>query len=276
MSGYTPLFDSLTRGTLCGRWPDIGLWPIILSLADKNGIVDVTPLYIAGITGLSVDEVVPCMRRFCEPDPYSRSQDHEGRRLVLLDNHRDWGWRVVNHGKYREKARLAAKNARDVESGKEAERKKSARDAGESPPMSADVRRNPPVSDPSNANANANAGKTTTGAPRPDDSPEFAEFKSLYPKRGGSQPWSNAWKAIRARLREQHTWAEILEGVRRYAAFVRATGKENTEHVLQAATFCGPSKRFLEPFDIPPNAGERRLQGNLSAAEEFKLRTDAG
>jgi hypothetical protein len=157
VSGYTPLFDSLTRGTLCGRWPDIGLWPIILSLADKNGEVDVTPLYIAGITGLAEQEVIACMQRFCQPDPYSRSQDAEGRRLELLDDHRNWGWHIVNHGKYREKARLAAKNARDVEAGKEAERKRNAR---ECPPMSADVRRSPPVSDPSNANANSNSNTT--------------------------------------------------------------------------------------------------------------------
>lgn len=122
MSGYAPLFDSLTRGTLCGRWPDIGLWPIVLSLGDKNGLVDVTPLYIAGITGLPEQEVIACMDRFCQPDPYSRSRDHDGRRLVLLDEHRNWGWRIVNHGKYKEKARLMGKNAREVESGKNKDR----------------------------------------------------------------------------------------------------------------------------------------------------------
>lgn len=127
MSGYTPLFDSLTKGTLCGRWPDIGLWPIVLSLADKHGIVDCTPVHLAAITGLPVDEVIACMERFCEPDPYSRSQDCEGRRLIQLDGHRDWGWQVVNHAKYREKARLTAKNARDTASGKEAARKRAAR-----------------------------------------------------------------------------------------------------------------------------------------------------
>ncbi len=40
MAGYTPLFSSLTTGTLYGRWPDIGLWAVVLSLPDKGGIVD--------------------------------------------------------------------------------------------------------------------------------------------------------------------------------------------------------------------------------------------
>jgi hypothetical protein len=120
--GYTPLFDSLTRGTLCGRWPDIGLWPIVLSLADKNGVVDVTAGFLAGVTGLPISEVEACMKRFCEPDPYSRSQDFDGARLRLIDAHRPWGWQVINHGKYREKARLSAKSEREISEGKNAAR----------------------------------------------------------------------------------------------------------------------------------------------------------
>lgn len=126
--GYTPLFDSLTSGTLCGRWPDIGLWPIVLSLSDKHGVVDVTPTYIASITGLPVEDVVACMQRFCEPDPYSRSQEHEGARLVLLDPGRPWGWKIVNHGKYREKARLAQREVERVRSGENRDRMKKKRD----------------------------------------------------------------------------------------------------------------------------------------------------
>jgi hypothetical protein len=44
------------------------------------------------------------MKRFCNPDPYSRSQVEEGARLTLLDAHRDWGWRIVNLQLYRDRA----------------------------------------------------------------------------------------------------------------------------------------------------------------------------
>lgn len=137
MAGYVPLFDSLTKGTLCGRWPDIGLWPIVLSMSDKNGVVDVTPTFIAGVTGLPEPEVVACMARFCEPDKYSRSSEANGARLILLDSHRDWGWRIVNHRAYREKARLMGKNEREVESGKNQERKTAAHRRSP-PPAAAD------------------------------------------------------------------------------------------------------------------------------------------
>src|SRR5216117_3091589 len=117
MAGYTPLFSALTTGTLGGRWPDIGLWPIILSLSDRNGIVDVTPAYLAGVTGLQLEAVIECMKRFCQPDPFSRSPKDQGARLVLLDDHRDWGWKIVNHGLYREKARLMMREIDRVSSG---------------------------------------------------------------------------------------------------------------------------------------------------------------
>jgi hypothetical protein len=128
MAGYTPLFSSLTTGTLCGRWPDIGLWPIVLSLSDRHGVVDVTHAYLAGVTGLPVDDVIACMRRFCEPDPGSRSPSESGARLVLLESHRDWGWKIVNHGSYRERARKHSYDAARVEDGRNAERMATRRD----------------------------------------------------------------------------------------------------------------------------------------------------
>jgi len=145
MSGYVPLFDSLTKGTLCGRWPDIGLWPIVLSLSDRHGVVDVTPHYLAGVTGLPVTEVTACLARFCEPDPASRSKEQNGARLVLLDEHRDWGWRIVNHAFYREKARLAAKASKEVAEGVNKARMNDRR----SPPKTA-------ADPPSYSNANSN------------------------------------------------------------------------------------------------------------------------
>lgn len=97
--------------------------------------------------------------------------------------------------------------------------------------------------------------KTTTAAERPTTKggpPEFEDFKSAYPARLGSQPWPRALKAAHARLREGHTWAEMIAGAKRYSAHLAATGKLNTEFVKQAATFLGPDKAFLEPFETGP------------------------
>jgi len=78
--------------------------------------------------------------------------------------------------------------------------------------------------------------------------PEFGEFKSAYPRREGNQPWAKALSAIRARLREGHTWEQLISGARRYAAWCAATEKTNTELVMHAATFCGKGLGFMEPW----------------------------
>lgn len=144
MSGYTPVFDTVFQGSLCGRYPDTAAWLFLLALADKNGVVDMTPQYISSVTGMPVTELLGCIERFLEPDPYSRSSASQGRRLELIDPDRQWGWRIVNHGKYREKARLQSKNAREVAEGKNKARMKDRRRPPETAP-----------DPPSNANANA-------------------------------------------------------------------------------------------------------------------------
>lgn len=148
--GYVPLFDSLTTGTLHGKWPDIGLWPVMLSMADRFGNIDVTPQYIAGVTGLPESEVIACLVRFCSPDPDSRTSAHGGRRLEPLEDGRKWGWHVVNHTKYREKARLLARDSQRTASGMDAERKRKGRVC---PPASPEV-------PPSDGNEDGDGNKT--------------------------------------------------------------------------------------------------------------------
>ena len=86
VAGYTPLFSNLTTGTLCGRWPDIGLWPVILSVTDDDGLVDCNPRCISALAGLPLADVVACIGRFCE-----------GGRLELIEPGRQWGWRLVGY-----------------------------------------------------------------------------------------------------------------------------------------------------------------------------------
>lgn len=118
-----------------------------------------------------------------------------------------------------------------------------------------------------------------TAAPRAADGQdgdlEFESLRALYPQRSGDQRWREARQAINARLREGHTWEQILDGARRYAAWCKATGKLNTETVKQAATFVGPGLPFMEPWALPATKADTRLAGNLSAADEFMRRTEA-
>jgi hypothetical protein len=78
--------------------------------------------------------------------------------------------------------------------------------------------------------------------------PEWSLIRSEYPKRKGDHRWHEALGAAKARVKEGATWDDLLAGVRRYAAFVRADGKEHTPYVKQAATFFGKDKAFAEAW----------------------------
>jgi hypothetical protein len=274
--GYAPVFDSLTKGTLCGRWPDIGLWPIVLSLADRHGVVDVTPAFIAGVTGLPVQDVIACMVRFCAPDPYSRSPAAGGARLTLLDEHRDWGWQIVNHAVYREKARKAGYDAQRTESGKDADRKRQSRTADV--PTRPAVSRALPLSDSdTDSYKDKDSEKNiTSAAPTTDEPPAWLdELKRVYPSRAGDQGWRRARKSISARIAEGHLPEEIIEGAKRYAAFIDATDKRGTEYVKQACTFVGPEKSFLLPWTPPPSKAQVKQDKNISVSLQWLAQEEA-
>ena len=191
MAGYTPLFSSLTTGTLCGRWPDIGLWPIILSLSDRHGVVDVTPAYLAGVTGLPLGEIVACMARFCQPDPCSRSPQDAGARLVLLDSHRDWGWKIVNHGLYREKARLMMREVDRVSSGENKARMKA---RTHKPPEDPRTPPKTPADPPSDSDSDSDSDKRKTQEARA--APAVLALHANLPK----EAWEE-WLAQRRKRR---------------------------------------------------------------------------
>jgi hypothetical protein len=121
LSGYTPVFRSVFQGTLCGKYPELPVWLVLLALADRHGEIDAHPSYIATVSGLPQPDIEAAIRSFCQADEASRTSTEDGRRLVPIPN-RGFGWIIVNHGKYREKARLAAKSEREVEAGTNAER----------------------------------------------------------------------------------------------------------------------------------------------------------
>lgn len=155
MAGYTPVFSSIFDGTLHGKWPQTGVWLALLAMTDRHGCIDRTPQAIASDIGISVDELTNCIAQFMAPDPMSRTRDCEGRRLVLIDPERAWGWRVVNHGRYREKARLQAKDSARTESGADAARKRT-------PPVSPEVPRTPTSAPSPDSNTNTDSNKKKT------------------------------------------------------------------------------------------------------------------
>jgi len=73
----------------------------LLVLADRDGVVDMTLDAISRRTNVPEEIVAHAIRELMNGDPKSRSHEEDGRRLVAIDSHRDWGWQIVNYEHYR-------------------------------------------------------------------------------------------------------------------------------------------------------------------------------
>lgn len=98
---YCKLFASLYQGTLRGRSHEILVFTNLLANADASGYVDKHFNAIGQEVGLSREEVEQAIKNLESPDTESRSPEFDGARIVKMDEHRAWGWRIVNYGKYR-------------------------------------------------------------------------------------------------------------------------------------------------------------------------------
>lgn len=267
--GYTPLFDSALDGTLYGKWPHTGIWTCLLSQCNRHGEIDVVPALIAAKIGVPVETLLECIADFMKPDPGSRTPAFEGRRLELIEpGTRNWGWRVINHSGYRNRARKASYDADRTASGADADRKRASREASRHVPTCPDESRHIPPSD-SDINTDLDSDTDKENTARSDDPAEFLDFKIDYPNRAGGQGWRKAVKNWNARLKDGYTPRQMIDGGRSYAAHIRSTGNEGTQYVKQACVFLGPDLHFLEDWKPAPNKAEARLSANVSEMDKF-------
>ncbi|HBD2632426.1 TPA: helix-turn-helix domain-containing protein, partial [Escherichia coli] len=111
--------------------------------------------------------------------------------------------------------------------------------------------------EPQDIGASADASAPARSA-RQEYSPEFEQAWQEYPKRAGGNSKSAAFKAWKARIREGVTPETMLNGVKRYAAWVRVSGNTGTQFVKQASTFFGPDRHFEESWQQPAAPGGGR------------------
>lgn len=94
---FTQILDSSVNSDCQVRW----IFEDFLKLADIDGVVDMTREAIARRTNAPLELVNRAIIELEKADPSSRRPESEGRRLVRLDEHRDWGWIIVNYSYYR-------------------------------------------------------------------------------------------------------------------------------------------------------------------------------
>lgn len=106
---------------------------------------------------------------------------------------------------------------------------------------------------------------------RKDYPPEFEQAWADYPRRHGGANKAQAHKAWQARTKAGFTAEEIHHGVLRYAAYIRAAGKEHTEFVKQPETFFGPGCHFRTQWPVgPAPVATAAKSATRSAVEELQ------
>ena len=105
---FAKIFTQILDSSIAGDHIVRHVFMDLLILADRDGVVDMTPDAISRRTNVPEEMVLHALSELSKPDLKSRSDEEDGRRIVLLDSHRDWGWQIVNYEHYR--------NIRDEES----------------------------------------------------------------------------------------------------------------------------------------------------------------
>lgn len=100
----------------------------------------------------------------------------------------------------------------------------------------------------------------TTAKQKKEYPPEFESLWSAKPNRQGGNPKASALNAYNARLRSGAKHEDIAAGLERYKQYLKEQQKENTQYVMQMATFLGPDEHYNEPwtFNTPANPQQQQ------------------
>ena len=71
----------------------------MLAMADRDGIIEASVPGLAVIARVPIESVIKALESFTSPDQWSRTKEHEGRRIVEIDG----GWQLLNYDHYRGK-----------------------------------------------------------------------------------------------------------------------------------------------------------------------------
>jgi hypothetical protein len=132
MTGYTKLFGSIIASTIWRESSETKVvWITMLAMANKTGVVEASIPGLADLARVSIDDAKRAVETLSSPDEYSRTRDHEGRRIEPVDG----GWMILNHAKYRQK--LSADERREYNAEAKRRSRKRSTDVSACPQMSA-------------------------------------------------------------------------------------------------------------------------------------------
>jgi hypothetical protein len=99
---YAKVFCQIFDSSIADNYPLRHFFMDLLVLADADGCVDMTPAAIAARTRIPLADVTAMLATLEQPDRESRTPDADGRRIERLDEHRTWGWHIINYARFRQ------------------------------------------------------------------------------------------------------------------------------------------------------------------------------
>ena len=97
---YSRVFVQILDSSLADNFQTRHVFEDFLKLCNRDGVVDMTRQAIARRINAPLEIVTAAIAELEAKDPQSRDPEHHGRRLIRLDDHRAWGWRILNWHKY--------------------------------------------------------------------------------------------------------------------------------------------------------------------------------
>jgi hypothetical protein len=96
---FTKLFSSITASSIWQESYETRLvWITMLSMADPLGRVNASVPGLAHMSRVPLTDTQKALEIFLAPDQFSRSKDHDGRRIEEITG----GWQLLNYKMYRE------------------------------------------------------------------------------------------------------------------------------------------------------------------------------
>ena len=188
MAGYTKLFSSIIASTIWRAGDKTRLvWITMLAMADQFGVVEASVPGLSDMARVTVDECREALDELQQPDPDSRSSDQEGRRIEAVDG----GWRVINHGKYRDK--MSRDERREYQRLYQRNYRKQNVNSDPDKLTKFDIQKQK-----QKQNRTDTPVRTEVPSPAATNTPDaFTAFWSVYPKKIGKAAALKVWKRIR-------------------------------------------------------------------------------
>lgn len=101
MNVFAKIFAQIFDSSIASDYVVRHVFMDLLVLADRDGVVDMTLDAISRRTNVPEQIIAHAIQELMKPDRRSRSHEEQGRRIIPLDSHRDWGWQIVNFEHYR-------------------------------------------------------------------------------------------------------------------------------------------------------------------------------